>query len=211
VIIAIEGASTDLSIALHDTDDAVAEASWTSARRQSAELMPRLLELLATHGRGLAETRAVAVGTGPGSFTGLRVAMAIAKGLAMALDRPIVGVPSLVAWLASAPDADAALTRAGARDAYLLARGDDTIRIVDRDELPALLAGRSVVAPAELVDAFALGEATPPSGAAAAIARMAAERLKADGAGDDLRRLEPVYLRAPRGMSVEPAGEVRWL
>lgn len=211
MIIAIEGASTDLSIALRDADDAVAAASWTSARRQSAELMPRLLALLAAHGRDLAETRAVAVGTGPGSFTGLRVAMAIAKGLAMALERPIVGVPSLAAWLASAPDADAALARAGARDAYLLARSEDAIRIVDRDELPGLLAGRSVVAPAELVDAFALGEAAPPTRAAAAIARMAAERLDADGEGDDLRRLEPIYLRAPRGLSGEPAGEVRWL
>jgi tRNA threonylcarbamoyladenosine biosynthesis protein TsaB len=211
VIIAIEGASTDLSIALRDTDDGVATASWTSARRQSAELMPRLLELLTAQGRTLAETRAVAVGTGPGSFTGLRVAMSIAKGLALALGRPIVGVPSLVAWLAAAPEADAALARAGARDAYLLARGDDAIRVVDRDELPSLLAGRSVVAPGELVEAFALGGATPPSGAAAAIARLAAERLDADGTGDDLRRLEPIYLRAPRGVSMEPAGEVRWL
>ena len=211
MIIAIEGASTDLSIALHHTGDAVPTASWTSARRQSAELMPRLLELLAAHGRDLGETRAVAVGTGPGSFTGLRVAMAIAKGLALALDRPIVGIPSLVAWLASAPGTDAALARAGARDAYLLARGDDVIRIVDRDALPALLAGRKVVGPAELVEAFGVEHATPPSGAAVAIGRMAAERLEADGAGDDLRRLEPIYLRAPRGVSIEPAGEVRWL
>ena len=211
MIIAIEGASTDLSIALRDTDDAVASASWTSARRQSAELMPRLLELLAAQGRALDETRAVAVGTGPGSFTGLRVAMAIAKGLAVALDRPIVGVPSLVAWLASAPDADAVLARAGARDAYLLARDDDAIRIVDRDELSALLVGRSIVAPAELVEAFGLERATPPSGAAAAIARLAAERLERDEGGDDLRRLEPIYLRAPRGVSGEPDGEVKWL
>ena len=211
MIVAIEGASTDLSIALRDTEDAVASASWTSARRQSAELMPRLLELLAAQGRALDETRAVAVGTGPGSFTGLRVAMAIAKGLAVALDRPIVGVPSLVAWLASAPDADAVLARAGARDAYLLARDDDAIRIVDRDELSALLVGRSIVAPAELVEAFGLERATPPSRAAAAIARLAAERLERDEAGDDLRRLEPIYLRAPRGVSGEPDGEVKWL
>ena len=211
MIIAIEGASTDLSIALRDTDDGVATASWSSARRQSAELMPRLLELLAAHGRDLAETRAVAIGTGPGSFTGLRVAMAIAKGLALSLERPIVGIPSLVAWLASAPDVDAALARAGARDAYLLARGEEAIRIVDRDELPALLAGRRVIAPAELVEAFALGEATSPSGAAVAIGRLAAQRLDVDAAGDDLQRLEPIYLRAPRGVSTEPAGEVRWL
>lgn len=211
MIIAIEGASTDLSIALRDSDDTVVTAAWTSARRQSAELMPRLLELLAAQGRDLADTDALAVGTGPGSFTGLRVAMAIAKGLAVALDRPIVGVPSLEAWLAAVPDADAALARAGARDAYLLARGDDTIRIVDRDELPELLTGRRLVAPGDLVEAFALDHATPPSGAAGAMARLAAARLRGGAAGDDLRRLEPIYLRAPRGVSAEPAGEVRWL
>lgn len=211
MIIAIDGASTDLSVALRAADGSVASASWTSARRQSAELMPRLLELLAAERRDIADSRAVAVGTGPGSFTGLRVAMAVAKGLAMAVDRPIVGVPSLAAWLASAPGADAAVVRAGARDAYLLARGEDAVRIVDRDELAVLLGGRSIVAPAELVDAFGLGNATPPANAAAAIAVMAAERLAADASGDDLRRLEPIYLRAPRGVSVEPAGEVRWL
>lgn len=211
MIIAIDAASTDLSIALRDTEDRVASAWWASARRQSAELMPRLGGLLAEEGRDLRETRALAVGTGPGSFTGLRVAMSVAKGLAMALDRPIIGVPSLVAWLVAQPDADAALTRAGARDAYLLSRGADAIRIVDRDELPALLAGRRIVAPGELVEAFALGEARSPSGAAAAIARLAAERLEATGAGDDLRRLEPIYLRAPRGVSSEPAGAVKWL
>jgi len=211
VIIAIEGASTDLSVALHDTDADLASASWTSARRQSAELMPRLLDLLAERGRVLAETRALAVGTGPGSFTGLRVAMSIAKGLAVALDRPILGVPSLEAWLVSVPDADAALARAGARDAYLLARGEDAVRIVDRDALPALLSGRRIVAPGELVEAFELGDAAPPAGGAAAIARMAAERLDAHGEGDDLRNLEPIYLRAPRGVSAQPAGGVRWL
>ena len=211
MIIAIEGSSTDLSIALRDAGGEVATAHWTSARRQSAELMPRLLELLASSGRRLDEASAVAVGTGPGSFTGLRVAMAISKGLALAHDRPIVGVPSLVAWLASVPDADAALARAGARDAYLLARGEETIRIVDRDALPALLTGRRVVAPAELVEAFGLGEATPPAGAAAAIAALASERLDAAPGGDDLRRLEPIYLRAPRGVATDPAGEVKWL
>jgi hypothetical protein len=92
-----------------------------------------------------------------------------------------------------------------------LARGEDALRIVDRDGLPALLAGRHIVAPRELAEAFALENAAPPSSAAAAIAELAAARLDEDDGGDDLRRLEPIYLRAPRGVSVEPAGEVRWL
>jgi tRNA threonylcarbamoyladenosine biosynthesis protein TsaB len=211
VILAIDGASTDLSVAIATADGtAVADVSWTSAQRQSAELLPRILDLLASADRRLSDLTAIAVGAGPGSFTGLRVAMALAKGLALALDRPIIGVPSLVAWLESAPDADAAVARAGAREAYLLPRGADGPVVVDRDELARRLADKRIVAPAEVAEGFGLADACSPS-AGRAIARLAAERLAADPAGDDLSRLEPIYLRAPRGLAAAPDGEVRWL
>ncbi|HEX7171779.1 MAG TPA: tRNA (adenosine(37)-N6)-threonylcarbamoyltransferase complex dimerization subunit type 1 TsaB [Candidatus Limnocylindria bacterium] len=211
MILAIDGASTDLSVALSRPDGtAVAGVSWTAAQRQSAELLPRILDLLASADRRLADLTAIAVGAGPGSFTGLRVAMALAKGLAFGLDRPIVGVPSLVAWLEGAPDAHAGVARAGAREAYLLARGADGPEIVDRDELGRRLAGHSIVAPVELVEAFALADARAPDGGPA-VARLAAQRLAAEPAGDDLSRLEPIYLRAPRGLAAAPEGEVKWL
>lgn len=211
MILAIDGASTDLSVVLATPGGTpVAAVSWTSAQRQSAELLPRVLDLLASTDRRLSDVSAIAVGTGPGSFTGLRVAMALAKGLALGLDRPIVGVPSLVAWLERWPDADAAVARAGAREAYLLARGADGPAIVDRDELVRHLAGHRVVAATELADAFGLADARPPDGGSA-LARLAAHRLASDPAGDDLSRLEPIYLRAPRGLAAAPEGEVRWL
>lgn len=211
MIIAIESASTDLSVALADPSGIAGETSWTSARRQSAELLPRLLELLEQHGRALEGVSAVAVGTGPGSFTGLRVAMALAKGIALARRVPIVGVPSLEAWLASEPDAEAAVTRAGARDAYLLSRDDDAARIADRDDFGRLLGGRRAVASSELAETFGLEATTAPSHAAAAIARMAQDRLALTPEGDDLSRLEPVYLRAPRGVPDGKPGAVTWL
>lgn len=208
MIVAIDGTSTDLSLALADLDGTtVAEDAWSSAQRQSAELLPRLLALVASADRSLGDVRAMAVGTGPGSFTGLRVAMAIAKGMALGLGRPIVGVPSLPAWLAADPDAVAAVARAGAREAYLLVRGGTEPRIVDRDELGNI--GR-VVAPAELVEAFGLSNVRRPR-AAPTIARRAAERLAQDPAGDELSRLEPLYLRAPRGVTTESPERVRWL
>jgi tRNA threonylcarbamoyladenosine biosynthesis protein TsaB len=208
VIIAIDGASTDLSLAIADPDGTLlSDDAWSSAQRQSAELLPHLLALLARVERPLRDATAVAVGSGPGSFTGLRVAMALAKGLAAGLRIPIVGVPSLEAWLDADPDATAAVARAGAREAYLLARGDDLPRIVDRD---ALDAAAVVVAASEVATAFGLIAARPPH-AAAAIARRAAERLATDPAGDDLRTLEPIYLRAPRGVASESGELVRWL
>jgi tRNA threonylcarbamoyl adenosine modification protein YeaZ len=211
VILAIDGASTDLSIALADAGgEAIGDDSWTSAQRQSAELLPRILDLLASAGRNLAEVTGLAIGTGPGSFTGLRVALSLGKGLAFALERPIVGVPSLVAWLEQEPAAHAAVARAGAREAYLLVRGEPDPLVVDRDRLGEVLAGHEIVAPAELAEAFALTPSRPPA-AAMAVARLAAHRLATDPAGDDLRRLEPIYLRAPRGLDAVPEREVRWL
>lgn len=212
MIIAIDGASSDLSIALADpAGTLIAEESWTSAHRQSTELMPRILGLFAGADRSLHALGAVAIGTGPGSFTGLRVAMSVAKGLALGLGVPIVGVPSLAAWLDADPEAAGAVTRAGAHEVYLLARDDDEPSIVDRDALGHHVGGpRTLVVPTQLAADFELVGTRPPRGAGA-IARRAADRLACDPAGDDLHRLEPIYLRAPRGVAVEGGERVRWL
>jgi tRNA threonylcarbamoyl adenosine modification protein YeaZ len=211
VIVAIDAASMELGVALAEPDgDLVAADAWSSPQRQSAELLPRLLALLDAAGRDLSTVSAVAVGTGPGSFTGLRVAMAIAKGLAVGLGRPLVGVPSLPAWLEAAPEAAAALARAGAREAYLLPRGAEAPVVVDRDGIEGDLRNAAVVAADELAIAFGLSAATGPRGAPV-IARQAARRLTVDPAGDDVGRLEPIYLRQPRGVAARAEGEVRWL
>ena len=211
MIVAIEAASTDLGLAIAEPDGSiVADDAWTSPRRQSAELLPRLLALLDREARGLHELTGIGVGSGPGSFTGLRVAMALAKGLAVALHRPVVAVPSLGAWLEADPAAQVAIARAGARDAYLQARGSAGPTIVDRGALGDRLDGVTVVAPSELAVDFGLEDARPPRGATA-IARATAGRLVEDPTGDDPRTVEPIYLRAPRGVAGEPEGEVRWL
>ena len=205
MIVAIESASADVSIALADPDGTLRRADgWSAGQRQSHELLPRIAALLQADGSALTAVTALAVGIGPGSFTGLRVGMSVAKGLAVALDRPIIGVPSLPAWLESEPAAAAAVARAGARDAYLLRRGAAAPEIVDRDVLAGLTG--PLVAAAELIAAFEVADAVQPLRAAAAVARQAAVRLRDDPTGDDLSRLEPAYLRAPRGVAPAAAG-----
>ncbi len=210
MIIGIDAASADLSIALLEPDgEVIAEDGWPSAQRQSAELLPRLIELLRRADRELPSTTLVAVGTGPGSFTGLRVAMALAKGLAVGLGRPIVGIGSLPAWLDAGP-ARAAIARAGARDAYVLVRDADAPIVLDEETVRARLAETPVVAPGELAAAFGLQRAVAPR-AAAAIAERARRRLADEPAGDDVRSLEPIYLRPPRGLDAATPETVRWL
>ena len=212
MIVAIESASTDPSVAVTaDDGEPLAVDGWSGGPGQGREIMPRLLAAIERAGRRLGETTAVAVGIGPGSFTGLRVGMSLAKGIAFGLEVPIIGIPSLVAWLAAEPDARAALARAGAHEAFVLVRGMPDPAVVHEDGVPDAVRGEPVVAPAELAAALALAEGRPPLRAAASVAALAAEWLAADGSGDDLRTLEPAYLRMPRGIRELPAETVKWL
>ena len=197
-VLAVETSSLAGGVALLDDDRLVAEYLLDVSVTHSERLLSAVDRVLGDARWTPRELTGLAVAIGPGSFTGLRVGMSVAKGLAVALDRPIIGVPSLPAWLESEPEAAAAVARAGARDAYLLRRGTTSPEIVDRDLLGDV-AG-PYVAPAELVEAFALADAVQPLRAAAAVARQAALRLRDEPAGDDLSLLEPAYLRAPRGV-----------
>ena len=210
MIIALESASSDPSLALAAPDGtAFAVDGWAGEGRQASELLPHLLTLLEGAHRELGEATAITVGIGPGSFTGLRVSMSLGKGMALALGVPLVGVPSLAAWLEGEPDARAAVARAGAQDAFILIRGEAEPRVVPALEVSAIAAGSLLVAPSELAAAFGLTGAVPPHAAAVAVARLAAARLVTDPNGDDLEGLEPWYLRAPRGIG-SPSVVTTW-
>lgn len=95
MLLALDTATRDSGIALYQEDTLVAELNWRSADSQTTELMPRLAQLLAWHNLSPANLSGLAVSLGPGSFTGLRIALSAAKGLALAHDLPLVGVPTL--------------------------------------------------------------------------------------------------------------------
>ncbi|PKP68691.1 MAG: tRNA (adenosine(37)-N6)-threonylcarbamoyltransferase complex dimerization subunit type 1 TsaB [Alphaproteobacteria bacterium HGW-Alphaproteobacteria-4] len=67
------------------------------AKGQAERLMPMLEEMLARHGAGWRDLAAIGVGTGPGNFTGVRISVAAARGLALSLRVPAVGVSALEA------------------------------------------------------------------------------------------------------------------
>ncbi len=95
MLVAIDTATGYASLALHDGFQVRGEYTWESQRRHTVELLPCLVAALEQLGLGAEHLSGVAVTRGPGSFTGLRVGMAVAKGLALARGLPLVGVPTL--------------------------------------------------------------------------------------------------------------------
>jgi tRNA threonylcarbamoyladenosine biosynthesis protein TsaB len=92
--LAIDTATDTAGIAL---DDGVllAEELWTTRRRHTEQLAPKVDALFVAHGREMSDLAAIAVAIGPGSYTGLRIGLALAKGLALGTGAIVVGVPTL--------------------------------------------------------------------------------------------------------------------
>lgn len=95
MLAAIDTATRVASLALHDGALLRYEATWEAGRRHTVQLVPTLLAGLRNLDLGPDSLSGIAVSLGPGSFTGLRVGLAVAKGLAMARGLPLVGVPTL--------------------------------------------------------------------------------------------------------------------
>jgi tRNA threonylcarbamoyladenosine biosynthesis protein TsaB len=92
--LALDTSTEWASVALYDGRDVLAEETW-HARRHADELFPTIERLLARTRITLASVDKVAVATGPGSFTGLRVAIAAAQGIARGAGAAMVGVSTL--------------------------------------------------------------------------------------------------------------------
>lgn len=95
MLLSLDTATRHSGIALYDGQQIVAELNWHSVDAQTTELLPRLEQIMAWSGVQPAGLAALAVSIGPGSFTGLRVAISLAKGMALAHGLPLIGVPTL--------------------------------------------------------------------------------------------------------------------
>lgn len=101
--LAIETSSRQGSIALGRGDQLLASLNLTQHQRHNVELMPAIEQLCQQHHCEPSNLAEIYVSTGPGSFTGLRIAVATAKALAMALDVKLVAVPTLDVLARQAP------------------------------------------------------------------------------------------------------------
>lgn len=102
-LLAIDTAAPRLQLALliGDTADTIVE---DMAQGQAERIFPAIDELLARNNTVYADLTRIAVTTGPGSFTGLRIGLSAARGLGLALSIPVIGVPSLIALSLVAPE-----------------------------------------------------------------------------------------------------------
>ena len=98
-LLSLETTTDTGSVALH-WQNAVLERRAQGSTTHSDWLLPAVGSLLAEAGGTLAQLDAIAVSIGPGSFTGVRLACAVAQGLAVACDKPLIAVPTLqaMAW-----------------------------------------------------------------------------------------------------------------
>lgn len=154
MLLALETATSVCAVALLDGQGAcVAERTTDEPRAHAARLAPMIAEVLAEGGIAPVDLATVAVSAGPGSFTGLRIGMGTAAGLALSTGAGLVRVPTLDALLNAARAADRfaeevpCVAVLPSRRGEVFAGDDDAPRVLSLEELPRWAGGRLVVAP----------------------------------------------------------------
>ncbi|MGH7753295.1 MAG: tRNA (adenosine(37)-N6)-threonylcarbamoyltransferase complex dimerization subunit type 1 TsaB [Gemmatimonadales bacterium] len=150
--LALETATDVASVALGTPGSWTAQLSVVGARKHAAGLQVAVGQLLTAAGLGAKDLGGFVVGDGPGTFTGLRIAAAVAKGMAQEHGLPVIAIPSLLGAALSAH----ALAGGPVAALYDALRGDVFVALYDfgRDRVDVLMAPR-VAAAGDLVAATA--------------------------------------------------------
>lgn len=94
-VLAIDSSGLTATVAIVEDDQTIAEYTTNYKKTHSQTLLPMIDEMVRMVDADLKEIDAIAVAGGPGSFTGLRIGSATAKGLGLALDKPLIHVPTV--------------------------------------------------------------------------------------------------------------------
>jgi tRNA threonylcarbamoyladenosine biosynthesis protein TsaB len=215
MLLAIDTSTNDTGVALYQ-ERVLAECAWYSDRRHAEQVLPMIDMLLRNLDATPTDLTAVAVALGPGSWSGLRVGMSLAKSLVLARNLPLLGVPTLD--VLAFPHRHGALpvvpmVRLG-RDRYGAAVYRHTtawervgpLYNLALEELPTITdtgffcgdvdqAARALLMES-LGDAASFAVGTDNVRRPAALAEIAWQRLQA-GSTDDVTTLEPIYLGSP--------------
>lgn len=104
-LLAIDTSTSSMTTAVLQGDKLIAESKAIAERNHSIYLVPSIIELLAAAGLEVKDIQGVGVGRGPGSYTGVRIGVSVAKTMAWTLNVPLLGVSSLEAMAMGAADA----------------------------------------------------------------------------------------------------------
>lgn len=116
MLLALDTSTHAVGVALYDGFQVLCESIWTSRDYHTVELAPKVADTLSKSGLSISDLSALAVAIGPGSFTGLRIGLALAKGISLAQRIPMIGIPTLDILAAAQPLREenlAAVLRAG--------------------------------------------------------------------------------------------------
>jgi tRNA threonylcarbamoyl adenosine modification protein YeaZ len=207
VLLALDTSSPQVCVALADGADVLAELVSERTMKHGEQLAPLIIQVLETAGIGRQDLTAIAVGVGPGPFTGLRVGVVTARTLALVTGARLHGLCSLdaLAYQAGVDSELLVATDARRKEVYWARYAPgaagvslrvDGPHVTKPVELPADLSGLPAVGRGPLLypDAFGSPLDGPLDVSAAALADLVARRL---AAGDRLDEHEPFYLRRP--------------
>lgn len=214
LLLAFDTATPAVTVALADGSTVLAERTVVDARRHGEVLAPGIAGVLAAAGVSRADLTAVAVGVGPGPFTGLRVGLVTARALAAALRVPVHGVCSLDVLAAGSGLSGSLVVATDARrkEVYCARYQSDGGLGVQREDGPRVARPADVTWDGPVVGAGAalyaehFPDGRPPGHpSAATLARLVAYRLA--GGGELLEPL-PLYLRRPDAAAPGPRKRV---
>ncbi|WP_417525122.1 tRNA (adenosine(37)-N6)-threonylcarbamoyltransferase complex dimerization subunit type 1 TsaB [Marinovum sp.] len=185
LVLAFDTSAAHCAAALLCGDRVLASRVEEMGRGQAERLFPLLEEVLAEGGVTWRDLTALGVGTGPGNFTGIRISVAAARGLALSLGIPAVGVSALEAAAFGLPLPVTAVIDARRERAYVQRIPDGTPELVEladfRPETPVTGPGAALLSDAPLPQTMPIAEAT---------ARIAAQRF-----ASETRPPAPLYIR----------------
>lgn len=198
-ILAFDSSGPYCALALRAGDDLLWQNTWEGARGQAEQLFPLLEEALENAKLSWRDLVRLGVGTGPGNFTGIRIAVSAARGLSLSLGIPAIGVSRLEAQVHDLPRPVVSAVAAPRGGLYLqefASDGPAVPQLIAAQDLPrtVLPPGTPCVGDGAILLAATSGAPVlrESHGLADAIARIAA---KADPAAAALRPA-PLYLRS---------------
>ncbi len=103
MLLAVDTSTAQVGLAIYDGSQVISEYAWRSNQHHTVELAPAVAEILSRSGITMEDITALGVALGPGSFTSLRVGLSLVKGLAVARNIPLIGIPTLDIYAATQP------------------------------------------------------------------------------------------------------------